>query len=1136
MAIITASASGGTRNWSDTASWVGGVKPTAADDVLFTAVSGNITIDGTSGSPSLARSVDCTGYTGTWSQTFSTFLNIGDGSGGSLKLVPGMAYVPNASGAIQFLSTTTGNLVTSAGKTLGNLIFNGAGGGWTFQDNLALNSGSDLTLTAGTLDVNGKNITSGRNIISTGAATRALTLGASTITLNGSASNSQWNLTSTGMTLSAASATINLNAATSTFTGAGLTYGTVAMGSSTAAIQGANSYTTLSVTANLTCTIDSNQTVSGTFTYNGAGATTTRGLLSSSVRGTSHTISAGTVTVTNIDIRDITGAGGGNWDIHACTGLAGDCGGNSGITFTTQQTNFWFKDTGNFSTTANWFLATGGTGGAGRVPLPQDTARFDGSSFSAGSKTVTRDISRCGSIDFTGSTNTPAFASGAGTWECYGSIKLISGMTHTGTGGMTFCGRSAFTFDGGTLTWPTSSTITINATGGTLTLASNLASNSTLTVTDGTFATSTFTSSFTTYTQTGGTLTINTDMTLTGATIVSGGSSSGTAKITGGTTFAGSGAGTSWNASFSGTSISSMTTGNFTFPTLTLSSSFATGASFSGTITIGSGGMTCTTFSLAGTGASGSFVGGSGLINCSSTFTSNSNATVSMTVGTGGLQCTTCTLGSGASHPSFITVSGATITLTSTGTVWNCTGSPTITFDSNSTIVISDTSATSKTFAGNAKTYGNLTLTGHNIIITGANTFNVIALNNTNDSTGITFPASTTTTVTDLTSTGFASNLAKIISSSGGVAATINSSSPVDIDYISVKDSTAAGSTPFYAGTHSTNVSGNTSWTFTDRPPNNTSLASTEENDTLSGTSAVKLTASAAATESDDTLSSTAKVKLITSFVATEADDTLSGLVRPIATGTLSRTEDDDTLSAVELVRITVSMATTEDEDNLSASSFVKLTAVGNLTEDDDTLSAPAAVLLRSSFIATEEEDAITGNIHPIATGILARTEDDDTLTAAGAVLVTSSMATTEIDDTLNASATVKDSSKAADDAGSIQLSQSDSLHAFIASQDQVILTISEQASIRIINPVSVPDSVNIIIGDIAAVRITEPTRWFGRQALYDIQNEEPGIYGAFPDALGLFNVEVAMLGEFDYNAEAFALYDTVNQRSVVIL
>jgi hypothetical protein len=158
---------------------------------------------------------------------------------------------------------------------------------------------------------------------------------------------------------------------------------------------------------------------------------------------------------------------------------------------------------------------------------------------------------------------------------------------------------------------------------------------------------------------------------------------------------------------------------------------------------------------------------------------------------------------------------GTVATITSTGLTYTGTGS---------TITISDaTQGTSKTFAGGGiATFGAITFSGKNIIVTGANTFQTMALNNLGDTTGVTLPASTTTTVTAFTTTASAGNVAKLISSSGGTAATLSrAAGQTSVDWVSIKDSAATGGATWYAGANSTNVSGNTGWTFT-APPSGT--------------------------------------------------------------------------------------------------------------------------------------------------------------------------------------------------------------------------------------------------------------------------------------------------------------------------
>lgn len=180
-----------------------------------------------------------------------------------------------------------------------------------------------------------------------------------------------------------------------------------------------------------------NLTVSGTFTLIGAAGA--RKYLYSTTRGTARTVSAGTVAFQYVDLEDITGAGAGSWDLSAITGLSGDCGGNSGITFTTPASN-WLRGSGDrlFSTAANWANAVGGAAGSGRVPLPQDTAYLDATT---GSGTITQDLVRVGALTCTGHTGTLTVGVAS---TVYGSWTLGTGQTFTlNVFKLTFSGRNA---------------------------------------------------------------------------------------------------------------------------------------------------------------------------------------------------------------------------------------------------------------------------------------------------------------------------------------------------------------------------------------------------------------------------------------------------------------------------------------------------------------------------------------------------------------------------------------------------------------------------------------------------------------------------------------------------------------------
>ena len=147
-------------------------------------------------------------------------------------------------------------------------------------------------------------------------------------------------------------------------------------------------------------------------------------------------------------------------------------------------------------------------------------------------------------------------------------------------------------------------------------------------------------------------------------------------------------------------------------------------------------------------------------------------------------------------------VSGATFT--ASGSNFTTSGSGTI----------SMTSASSKTFAGGGFSYPTLNQGGAGaLVITGANTF--ANMTNTVQPATITFPASTTTTVSNFNVNGTAGNLVTLNSSTPGTRATLNKTggSIATANYLSISDSLATPTDTWYA-INSTNVSNNLGWIF----------------------------------------------------------------------------------------------------------------------------------------------------------------------------------------------------------------------------------------------------------------------------------------------------------------------------------
>lgn len=435
--------------------------------------------------------VIATGFTGVLSSTITTscFGNWTNGSGMTIT----------GSGAIIFAGRGSQTL-TSAGVSFSCfLLFNGFGGTYALQDGLTVPSTISVTLTSGTLNTNGQACSWGLFIYSA-TSTAALTLGTSIITITGV--GTPWNIGSAGgLTTSFTSSTLvfnNTSGSSITASFNAFSYGTINVTGTTGtfSFQGTPLLTCVNFNYspgaarlnNLNINNTNGMLITGTFTVTAGGGTVSdRTLVTSNTLGTAKPITCnGTNVFDTVDFRDIAAAGTASWNLSAITNGAGDCGGNTGITFTTAQTNY-YKAAGaaNWSTAANWFLATNGTGGAGRMPLPQDTAIFDSNS---GANTYTFDRARVGSITSTGFTGTLSVSSIAVL--CFGNWINGAGTTISGTLSITFSGVGAQTITNNGTQFGVS--IVIGTSTGTYTLQDSLVTAGSITMSVGTFTLNNF--------------------------------------------------------------------------------------------------------------------------------------------------------------------------------------------------------------------------------------------------------------------------------------------------------------------------------------------------------------------------------------------------------------------------------------------------------------------------------------------------------------------------------------------------------------------------------------------------------------------------------------------------------------------
>ena len=449
--IRTIASGGG--NWSSTSTWVEGSVPTASNDVIATSSSGNLTVDGTSGSPSLCNSMELTNYVGTLTMGSTAYLTMGSSIAGDLLLVSGMTYSPNTAATINLVGTSTANLITTAGKNIPNINF--TSGKYTFQDTFTCTGSSGMTESGtGSLTTNNQAVNTAYFTFST--ATGTLTLGTSSVTITGGANC--WYVSAAG-TISAASSTITF---TNTTPEAYLygTYGTIIFTQVEGYMSGGQSYNfsaalQSNTIANLSITSGSSGgyfcigggtiTVTGTLTLAGYSATARLTLCTDWIGFGVAGISAATVVASNVNFQDIAASGSANWNLSAITGGAGDAGGNTGITFTTAQSCYLVTAVScNFSS-SSWYTTTGGSTPT-RVPLPQDTAVIDANSVTATGKTITFDMVSLPGITASAVTNSPTFTfsnSFLAPTLVNGSFLLNSGVTVNASQGIYLVGGSS---------------------------------------------------------------------------------------------------------------------------------------------------------------------------------------------------------------------------------------------------------------------------------------------------------------------------------------------------------------------------------------------------------------------------------------------------------------------------------------------------------------------------------------------------------------------------------------------------------------------------------------------------------------------------------------------------------------------
>lgn len=384
----TGNTSDATNHWSASNGGAPGASaPTSVDNTHWTAASNTtaytVTVDATVNCADLLLEA-APSVSGTITLAGSASLNLY----GNITFLPGMTN--SWTGGIAFSATTGTQVITSNGVVLQQNISKVGAAALQLGDNLTLKflGSRGLSMAAGTFSANGKKVTCKPEGANTGVITGAFSF-----------FDLEFLYGDTGKTQ--------------------------------------------------VVTLGSNITVTGTFKYLGNSEASPM-LIQSSVIGTPRTITAAAIDAASdfCHFMDITGAGAA---APFATGTRlGDCLGNSGITFTPSATQYFYAPTTGtklWSAAGNWFLGSGGTGGAGRVPLPQDNVIFNSASIGAAGITVSADMPRLGKdIAWTGVTNTPGFSPGGiAGGKVFGNFTLSPSMTGVDSGYWDFSARSTVT-------------------------------------------------------------------------------------------------------------------------------------------------------------------------------------------------------------------------------------------------------------------------------------------------------------------------------------------------------------------------------------------------------------------------------------------------------------------------------------------------------------------------------------------------------------------------------------------------------------------------------------------------------------------------------------------------------------------
>ena len=287
---------------------------------------------------------------------------------GSLFL-PSLNFTRTYTGQINFVGTLPKEIDTSS-ISMDNTVSLGGIATYNFRSNFNNSDTKNISITAGIVNTNNFNISSGRFLLSS-SNLQQLNLGSSTITISGGVL-SGWEISSNATNLV-------LNSGTSLLRFS-YTYGSLLDDRSSNKVYNNIEFinSNHNIISDITCNnltmanasdfirLRGNLTVNGTLTVL---ANSTEGCVNFYSDALGSTVTANAVNFSRVFFKDITVAGASApW-----SGKLGDMGNNNNIQFPAPKTVYWRSLASNFVYSNSWGFTPTGAIDANAIPLPQDT-------------------------------------------------------------------------------------------------------------------------------------------------------------------------------------------------------------------------------------------------------------------------------------------------------------------------------------------------------------------------------------------------------------------------------------------------------------------------------------------------------------------------------------------------------------------------------------------------------------------------------------------------------------------------------------------------------------------------------------------------------------------------------------------